>query len=98
MLRRWKPIIVYALRRANVIAVRHMWPGTRIGAGAIFLVGGVLGFLPILGFWMVPVGIFMVISEFPPARRPMQRRLYRMKKTLTRYERCHPKEASGLNI
>ncbi len=96
MLRRWKPIFIYAMRRANVMAVRHMWPGTRLGAGAVFMVGGVFGFLPILGFWMVPVGVFMAVSEFPRARKPMQRWLYREKKTLSPYERLHPKEASGL--
>ena len=96
MLRRWKPIFIYTLRRANVVAVRRMPPGTRVGAGAVFMVGGVLGFLPILGFWMFPVGIFMAASEFPVARRPMQRWLYREKKTLTFYERRFPKEASGL--
>ena len=96
MLRRWKPIFIYALRRANVVAVRYMPPGTRVGAGAIFMVGGVFGFLPILGFWMVPVGIFIAAAEFPPARRPMQRWLYRETRTLTLYERRNPKEASGL--
>lgn len=96
MLRRWKPIFIYALRRSNVVAVRHMWPGTRVGAGVLFMVGGVFGFLPILGFWMVPVGVFMAACEFPPARRPMQRWLYRETRTLTPYERAHPKEASGL--
>jgi hypothetical protein len=94
VLRRWKPIFIYTMRRANVIAVRYMWPGTRVGAGALFMVGGVFGFLPILGFWMFPVGMFVAASEFPPARRPMQRWLYREKRTLTLYERLNPKEAS----
>jgi len=94
--RRWRPLFIYALRRANVVAVRHMPLGTRVGAGAIFMVGGVFGFLPILGFWMLPFGVFMVASEFPRSRRPMQRWLYKEKKRLTLFERQHPKEACGL--
>jgi hypothetical protein len=96
LFRRYKPILIYTLRRANVVAVRHMWPGTRVGTGAIFMVGGVFGFLPILGFWMIPVGVFVAASEFPRSRRPMQRWLYREKKTLSPFERRHPKEASGM--
>ena len=96
MIQRWKPLYVYALRRANVAAIRYMPMGTRAGAGVAFMVGGVFGFLPILGFWMIPVGIFMVATEFPPLRRPIQRWLHREKKTLTRYQLHNPKEASGL--
>ncbi len=96
MLRRWKPIMIYALRRANVVAVRHMWPGTRAGGGVVFVVGGVFGFLPILGFWMIPVGFLMIATEFPPLRRPMQRWLRMERNNLTHYERHHPKAASGM--
>ena len=28
-------------------------------------VGGVLGFLPILGFWMLPLGLAVLAIEFP---------------------------------
>jgi hypothetical protein len=34
----------------------------RIGLGSALMFGGVLGFLPILGFWMVPLG-FLVLSQ-----------------------------------
>ncbi|TCL67246.1 hypothetical protein [Rhizobium sp. BK251] len=43
-----------------------------IGVGLIF--GGVLGFLPILGFWMLPLG-FVVLSHDLPAVRRQRRRL-----------------------
>jgi hypothetical protein len=35
----------------------------------MFVVFGFLGFLPVLGFWMVPVGLFILAIDFPPARR-----------------------------
>jgi hypothetical protein len=38
-----------------------------IGIGLCFL--GVLGFLPILGFWMIPLGILVLSYEFALVRR-----------------------------
>ncbi|PZO74552.1 MAG: hypothetical protein DI629_18240 [Mesorhizobium amorphae] len=38
-----------------------------IGCGLVF--GGVLGFLPILGFWMVPLGLLVLSYEFARVRR-----------------------------
>lgn len=37
--------------------------------GGTFLVGGVLGFLPILGFWMLPVGLVILSHDSPKIRR-----------------------------
>jgi hypothetical protein len=42
--------------------------------GGLLVVGGVLGFLPVLGFWMVPLGLAILAVDFPPVRR-LQRRL-----------------------
>jgi len=41
----------------------------RIGLGALFLSGGLLGFLPVVGYWMVPVGIVILSVDIPPVRR-----------------------------
>ena len=30
---------------------------------------GLLGFLPIVGFWMVPLGLVVLSVDFPPVRR-----------------------------
>ncbi|RWX75696.1 hypothetical protein EPK99_18575 [Neorhizobium lilium] len=45
----------------------------RIGVGSALVVGGILGFLPILGFWMVPLG-FLVLSHDVAAVRRWRRR------------------------
>ncbi|MDQ2805153.1 MAG: hypothetical protein M3Y41_21680 [Pseudomonadota bacterium] len=37
--------------------------------------GGVLGFLPILGFWMVPLGLLLLAKDLPVLRRPTMRAL-----------------------
>ena len=46
----------------------------RISIGGGLIVGGILGFLPILGFWMVPLG-FMVLSHDLPFVRRLRRRI-----------------------
>ncbi|MDG6093522.1 hypothetical protein LOC54_00075 [Acetobacter sp. AN02] len=47
----------------------------RIPSGLLFCVGGLLGFLPVLGFWMLPVGILLLSEDFPPFRRLSMRGL-----------------------
>jgi len=45
----------------------------RMGVGAGLILGGVLGFLPILGFWMLPLGV-IVLSVDSPIMRRLRRR------------------------
>lgn len=33
------------------------------------IAGGLLGFLPVLGFWMLPVGALLLGEDIPPVRR-----------------------------
>jgi hypothetical protein len=49
-------------------------PVIRILLGFLLLLGGLLGFLPVLGFWMVPLGLLVLAIDFPIARR-IKRRL-----------------------
>ena len=41
----------------------------RVSLGIALILGGILGFLPILGFWMIPLGILVLSHDFPPVRR-----------------------------
>lgn len=41
----------------------------RIGLGSLLVVGGVLGFLPVLGFWMIPLGLLVLSHDLPMVRR-----------------------------
>jgi purine-cytosine permease-like protein len=41
----------------------------RLGVGVGLCLGGVLGFLPILGFWMLPLGVLVLSNEFHFLRR-----------------------------
>jgi len=48
---------------------RHPNPWVRRGAGVLLVVGGVLGFLPVLGFWMLPLGLILLSDDIPWLRR-----------------------------
>lgn len=41
----------------------------RVGLGLLFILGGVFSFLPILGVWMMPLGLMILSIDFPPVRR-----------------------------
>ncbi|MSO99009.1 MAG: hypothetical protein EXR11_12460 [Rhodospirillaceae bacterium] len=41
----------------------------RVPIGVVLVIGGILGFLPILGFWMIPLGLAVLAIDYPPARR-----------------------------
>ena len=37
----------------------------RLGAGVALVAGGFVGFLPVLGFWMVPAGLLILAIDVP---------------------------------
>jgi hypothetical protein len=45
----------------------------RIGLGIALLAGGMLFFLPILGLWMLPLGLLVLSVDLLPARRVRRR-------------------------
>ena len=47
----------------------------RIPLAAALMLGGMLGFLPLLGFWMLPLGFALVAVDVPLIRRPLARML-----------------------
>lgn len=45
----------------------------RILIGLLLICGGLFGFLPILGFWMVPLGLLVLSYDIPRVRLFRQR-------------------------
>lgn len=43
--------------------------GWRIVLGILLCLGGLLWFLPLLGLWMLPLGLLVFSVDFPVARR-----------------------------
>ena len=44
-------------------------PRVRRLLGAALIIGGILGFLPVLGFWMVPLGLVILSVDSTRVRR-----------------------------
>jgi purine-cytosine permease-like protein len=45
----------------------------RIALGWSLVVGGFLGFLPVVGFWMLPLGVVVLSVDLPWVRRQRRR-------------------------
>ena len=48
-------------------------PWLRWPAALVLIIAGIFGFLPILGFWMVPLGLVLVVQDIPPLQAPLAR-------------------------
>ena len=46
---------------------RSRW--LRVTIGVVLVIFGIFGFLPILGFWMIPLGLLVLSYEFAAVRR-----------------------------
>ncbi len=73
---------MYKRVRNRVIAYPKF---VRIGIGVLLIIGGFLGFLPVLGFWMLPLGIGILAYDVPAIHKRWRRwaarlRLWRMRR------------------
>ena len=51
------------LRRSLAWIRDHIPWGLRTVLGLVLIVGGVFGFLPVLGFWMIPLGLAVILLD-----------------------------------
>lgn len=69
MRKEWVGSIWHMVKKHFNKLKNHRSKGIRITAGILLVVFGLLGFLPILGFWMIPLGIILLSVDFHWARR-----------------------------
>ncbi|MBI6629849.1 hypothetical protein [Pontibaca salina] len=63
------------LRRFQAWVRLHIPFGLRLALGILLMLLGLVGFLPILGFWMIPLGIAIAALDVRPlCRRWRERR------------------------
>lgn len=55
----------------------------RIPVGLVFVVGGVFSFLPLLGIWMLPLGLLLLAIDLPILRGPVGHGIVRLRWWLT---------------
>jgi hypothetical protein len=41
----------------------------RVPIGIALILGGTVGFLPVVGFWMIPLGLSLLALDFPAAAK-----------------------------
>jgi len=61
--------IMYRSQKTLAWIRRFVPPGLRLLLGLFLIGGGILGFLPILGFWMIPLGIAVSALDIRPLWR-----------------------------
>lgn len=57
-------------RPLSAIRARGWWI-IRLPVAVLLIFGGVLSFLPILGLWMLPVGLLLLAVDLPLLRAPL---------------------------
>lgn len=76
--RLWRQTLAL-VHRIALWSDRHLPVGVRAGLGVVAMICGVFGFLPIVGFWMLPLGVVLVALDIPPLRRRVLQWLAREK-------------------
>jgi hypothetical protein len=59
---------------------RHLPPIVRGLLGILLILAGMLGFLPVLGFWMIPLGVALLATDIPALRLWFIKRLNHIRK------------------
>ncbi|MBL9034961.1 MAG: hypothetical protein JNN33_09360 [Rhodospirillaceae bacterium] len=72
----WKAAL-RAAHRGLLWCDRSLPRYTRGALGVLLVLASPLGLLPVLGFWMLPLGLGLIALEVPPWRRRMLRWLER---------------------
>lgn|SRR5690554_1585443 len=73
-------MIIYVLRQPWAMVIR-------IPLGILLTVGGVFGFLPILGFWMLPLGLLLLAVDLPFLQRPLNSTMLRGERRYKNWQR-----------
>lgn len=59
----------------------------RIPAGLFLIVGGAFSILPVLGLWMLPLGLLLLAQDLPLLRRPTRHGLLWAERRWVRWKR-----------
>ena len=59
----------------------------RIPLAVLLILGGIFSFLPVLGIWMLPLGLLVLAVDTPPLRRPVGDAIVRLQRSIARVRR-----------
>ncbi|MBN8961093.1 MAG: hypothetical protein J0H71_08170 [Rhizobiales bacterium] len=66
----------------------------RIPLGILLIIGGILSFLPVLGLWMLPLGLMLIAQDIPFLQGPIVRLLGWMERKWRERQRARGGEMS----
>lgn len=69
-----------ALRAPSAVWLRGL-------IGCLLILGGLFSFLPVLGIWMLPLGIILLAHDIPILKRPVGRMLVRAERLWRKWRR-----------
>lgn len=59
----------------------------RIPLAILLILGGVFSFLPVLGIWMLPLGLLVLAVDIPPLRGPVGDAIVRLQRFISKSQR-----------
>jgi len=67
----------------------------RIPLGILLILGGVFSFLPVLGVWMLPLGLFLIAIDLPFLQGPINRISFWAERKWTNWQRARKAKKGG---
>jgi hypothetical protein len=67
----------------------------RIPLGILLILGGVFSFLPVLGVWMLPLGLFLIAIDLPFLQGPINRISFWAERKWTNWQRARRAKKGG---
>lgn len=73
----------FPVLRGPLTALRgDRWRLVRVPVALLMIVGGVFAFLPLLGIWMLPLGLLLLAIDLPFLRGPISALLIRARRRI----------------
>jgi hypothetical protein len=82
--RRLPTFIGHPLRWLRTPALRWI----RVPVGLLLVLGGIFSILPVLGLWMLPIGLLLLAQDLPFLRRPTRRAMLSGERRWLRWRRA----------
>ncbi len=79
--------LIPALRGPMATLRRDSWFPIRFPMALLLIFGGLLSFLPVLGIWMLPLGLLLLAVDLPILRGPISVLIIRSRRTGKRWLR-----------
>ncbi len=69
------------------------WLLIRLPLALLLTVGGMFWFLPVLGLWMLPLGLLLLAVDLPPLRGPISNLIIRVRRRVELWLRRRRKKS-----